>query len=317
MVLILGGMGFIGLHCARRFLDGGDDVVLSQHRAHREPAFLQGHPVERVRVERLDVTDGAAVLDVLRRNRVDSIVHLAVPALRDVDPLDEFTTNVLGLRSVLEAGRQAGVRRITVASSLAVYSGVPHGPWHEEVPLPVTSSNHTEAYKKAIEILGLHLGERTGVEVVMVRLAGIFGPLYHSMANLPSRLCVAASRGVEPDLTDLRAGVPRADVAHDWCYVEDCAAGIHAVHAAPSLRHHVYNVGGGRATTVGELVAAVRRSAPEAPAAQIAPPDTATPPRTDRYMDLSRITGELGYRPEFGVDGGVARYLDWLREHEE
>jgi nucleoside-diphosphate-sugar epimerase len=32
---------------------------------------------------------------------------------------------------------------------------------------------------------------------------------------------------------------------------------------------------------------------------------------------VSRIEGELGYRPEFGVDGGVARYLDWLREHEE
>lgn len=316
MVLILGGMGFIGLHCARRFLDGGDGVVLSQYRAHREPAFLQGHPVERVRVERLDVTDGAAVLDVLRRNRVDSIVHLAVPALRGVDPLDEFTTNVVGLRSVLEAGRQAGVRRITVASSLAVYSGVPHGPWHEDAPLPVTSSNHTEAYKKAIEILGLHLGERTGVEVVMVRLAGIFGPLYHTMANLPSRLCVAAARGVEPDLSGLPIDV-RADAAHDWCYVEDCAAGIHAVHAAPTLRHRVYNVGGGRATTVGELATAVRRSAPAAPPAPIAPPDTADPPRTDRHMDLSRITGELGYRPELGVDGGVARYLDWLREHEE
>lgn len=317
MVLILGGMGFIGLHCARRFLDGGDDVVLSQYRAHRQPEFLQGHPVDRVRIERLDVTDGASVLDVLRRNRVDSVVHLAVPALRGVDPLDEFTTNVVGLRSVLEAGRQAGVRRITVASSTAVYSGVAHGPWREDQPLPVTSSNHTEAYKKAIEILGLHLGERTGIEVVMVRLAGIFGPLYHTMANLPSRLCVAAARGVEPDFSDLRDGVPRADATHDWCYVEDCAAGIHAVHAAPALRHRVYNVGGGRATTVGELAAAVRRSAPDAPEAPIAPPDTTEPPRTDRYLDLSRIQGELGYRPEFGVDGGVARYLDWLREHEE
>ena len=44
---------------------------------------------------------------------------------------------------------------------------------------------------------------------------------------------------------------------------------------------------------------------------------TTTPPQTDRYMDLRRIEDELGYRPELGVDGGVARYLDWLREHEE
>jgi len=41
MVLITGGMGFIGLHTARRFLDAGEDVVVTQFRTRREPSFIE------------------------------------------------------------------------------------------------------------------------------------------------------------------------------------------------------------------------------------------------------------------------------------
>ena len=42
--LLIGGMGFIGLHTARRFLDAGQDVVVTYHSNRREPDFLQGRP---------------------------------------------------------------------------------------------------------------------------------------------------------------------------------------------------------------------------------------------------------------------------------
>ena len=40
MILITGGMGFIGMHVAKRFLDAGEDVILMQHQARREPALF-------------------------------------------------------------------------------------------------------------------------------------------------------------------------------------------------------------------------------------------------------------------------------------
>ena len=36
---------------------------------------------------------------------------------------------------------------------------------------------------------------------------------------------------------------------------------------------------------------------------------------TDRYMDLSRISSELGYKPQIGVERGLADYVAWLRTH--
>jgi UDP-glucose 4-epimerase len=76
------------------------------------------------------------------------------------------------------------------------------------MPLPLESASHTAAAKKAVEVLGLHFADSTGLPVVLLRLAAIYGPLYHSMANLPSRLCHAAVRRQAPNLDGVRGGPP-------------------------------------------------------------------------------------------------------------
>jgi UDP-glucose 4-epimerase len=308
--LLIGGMGFIGLHTARAFLDAGQDVVVTFHQNRREPDFLMSDLGTRCLVEQLDVTNFEAVDRVVKKHEAESIVYLAVPALAGVSPADEFRTNTQGYLNVLEAGHQARVRRITVTSSLAIYANVKQSPWQEDMNLPVGSSNPTEAYKKALEVLGLFFGQRTGLDVVFLRVAGIFGPLYHSMANLPSRLCHAATKGVSPDLHTMRGGPPRAGDGRDHCYVKDCAAGIQMAHAAPTLQHRVYNLGNGRATTPAELVSFVRKVVPGFDV-QLPPGGSEAP----SYMDLSRTSSEIGYQPRIGVEGGIADYLDWLRAH--
>src|ERR1700686_882759 len=100
--LLIGGMGFIGLHTARRFLDAGQDVVLTYHQNRREPDFLKEDPGKRAQVEQLDGLDANKVAGVIRRHGVDGVVYLAVPALHGVSPADEFQTNTQGYLNVLE-----------------------------------------------------------------------------------------------------------------------------------------------------------------------------------------------------------------------
>jgi UDP-glucose 4-epimerase len=308
--LLIGGMGFIGLHTARRFLDAGQDVVVTYHANRREPDFLKDEIGKRVKVEQLDVVDAARVADVIKQHDVEGVVYLAVPALAGVSPAEEFQTNTVGYLNVLEASRAAGVRRLTVTSSVAVYSNVAERPWREDMTVSTSSTNPTEAYKKALEVLGLYFGQRTGLDVIMLRVAGIFGPMYHSMANLPSRLVHAAAHGTAPDFSGMRAGPPKADDGNDSCYVKDCALGIQLAHAAPKLQHRVYNVGNGKITRNSEMVEAIREVVPEFQADLPAGGDAA-----NRYMDLSRISSELGYAPKIGVEKGLAEYVTWLRSH--
>jgi UDP-glucose 4-epimerase len=307
--LLIGGMGFIGLHTARAFLDEGQDVVVTYHSHRREPDFLQADLSSgRAIAEQLDVTSAEAVDSVVRKHGPEGIVYLAVPALAGVSPADEFRTNTQGYLNVLDAAQRANVRRVTVTSSLAVYSNVKQTPWREDMSLPVESTNPTEAYKKSLEILGLFFAQRTGMDIVMLRAAGIFGPLYHSMANLPSRLCHAAARGMPPDFATMRGGPPRAGDGRDHCYVKDCAHGIQLVHMAPKLNQRVYNLGTGRATTSQELVGYVRNAVPDFDA-------PLQPGGESSHMDLHHITEDVGYTPRIGVEQGIAEYIDWLRSH--
>src|SRR5207248_317836 len=194
-VLITGGMGFTGLHTARAFLDAGEDVVITWYQTWREPDFIKDDYHKRVKIERVDVTSHHDVLDVARRHRVTDICHLAVPGLGALSPAEDYRVNTASLINVLEAGRLVGARRISIASSQTVYGGVPEGPFREDMNLPAQSRSNTEAFKKAWEILGMHWGERSGIEVAMLRLGGIVGPLYHTLANLMSRLVHAAVNG--------------------------------------------------------------------------------------------------------------------------
>jgi len=312
MILITGGLGFIGLHTARALLDMGEDLVLTQYRVHREPDFIKDALGKRAFVEQLDVTDADRLMEIGKRYEIDKIVHLAVPGVNALGPAEDFRVNMLGLINILEAARTWEVKRLGLASSIAVYTGVNPGPFYEDMPLRPVGTNPTETYKKTFEIIGSHYAQRTGLEVVMLRIAGIYGPLYHSMANLPSRLVHAAVKGQEPDFRG--ADVFEED-ATDMCYVKDCGRGVAMVMRAESLPNRVYNIGAGRATSNRELVAAIKRVIEDAPIQLKAGRNPGA--RENAYCDLTRTRRDVGYEPQYTIETAIEDYVGWLRAGNE
>jgi UDP-glucose 4-epimerase len=310
MILITGGLGFIGLHTARSLLDIGEEIVLTQYRVAREPDFIREELGKRAFVEQLDVTDADALMSIGGRYKITGILHLATPGLGALGPADDYKVNMYGLLNVLEAGRAWEVRRIGLASSVAVYTGVQGGPFSEDMPLRLTPSYAVEAYKKASELLASHYAQRTGLDVVMLRIAGIWGPLYHSMGNAVSRLVHGAVRGESPEMR----GEIYEDDASDMCYVKDCGRGVALLQTASSLSHSVYNIGAGRATSNGEFADAIRRRYPEA-VLPLKPGGSAQ--RSQPFMDLTRIKQDVGYAPEFSVEAAMDDYIAWLQENAE
>lgn len=311
MILMTGGLGFIGAHAVEALLGSGEQIVATRFRTARIPSFLAEEIGKRVLVEALDVASPHAVIEVALKHKVTSIVHLVVTPLGALSPAEDYRLNMQGLINVLEAGRIAGAKRVSVASSSAVYAGLAAGPFREDMPVRLNPGHATEAFKKSFEALGHHYRERTGLEVVFLRIGNVYGPLYHSMNNLPSRLVHAAVRG-EPGPLPRPGGRPDfAEDSSDFVYVKDCALGIRLVHTAPALRHAVYNIASGVATSGADFAAA---TAAAVPGARIA----LTPGRGPDYrphaeLDLSRITGELGYRPRFNAAIGIADYAAWLK----
>ena len=312
MILVTGGMGFIGVHVVKSLLDAGENVVVTWNHSWRVPDFWQDEVGQRVMVERLDVSNAFDVLALARKHDVDGVVHLATPAVGSSTPSQDYAVNVQGLINVIEACRLVGARRLTYASTSTLYSGLKQGPYHEDSPLPLDSRSPTEAFKKAGEILLLHYAERVGLSVAAVRPRQVYGPMYYSGLNLPSRLCHAAVKGIEPDYGP--AGTPFAQDTADFTYVKDCAEVIKLVHQADTLKHRIYNVGGGRAFFMQELADAVQEMVPSAKI-ELQPGENPRGNPKDNYLDLSRVKDEFGFVPQYPVERGIPDYLTWLGNH--
>jgi UDP-glucose 4-epimerase len=314
MILVTGGLGFIGLHTACE-LATRDEVTVSYHRRRRDPekvAKLVGAPVRQVQ---LDVGQPDLVAQVMDTVRPDSVVHLAVPGLGALEPAEEITANMAGLVNVLEAARTGGVRRLTIASSVAVYDGAAQGPYRETDSLPVASRSATSAMKKAIEVLALHYADRTGLDIVLLRIGNIYGPMYHSLANVPSRLLHHAVKGRPLEewpggwsMEQFRSGL-------DLCYVKDAAAGIAQVHRAVHTRDRIYNVGSGTVASVGEIIDAAVAAVPGVTfPAQLR--EIEYRPERQAYLDIGRVIEEFRWSPRFSLAEGMADYARWLADHD-
>src|SRR5262245_59824337 len=157
MILVTGGLGFIGSHTVRALLDLGEACVLVQRRTGEVPADLTG---KHVAVEQADITDQSTLLDVGNRHKITGIVHLAGSMPWPADPRQpiEQTRKALGsLLNVMQAAHDWGVGRVGVASTIGVYSGVAgEGSFSEDMPLPMTAPHVIPTFKKIGEMLNEH-----------------------------------------------------------------------------------------------------------------------------------------------------------------
>jgi UDP-glucose 4-epimerase len=119
-VLVTGGAGFVGSTTAQRLIEAGHDIVVydSLLRGYRQ-AVPEG-----AKLVVGDIGDGALIERTLRDERIDAVLHCAAMGLvgESVQKPDVYyEVNVGGGIALLEAMRDAGVRRIVFSSSAAVY----------------------------------------------------------------------------------------------------------------------------------------------------------------------------------------------------
>jgi UDP-glucose 4-epimerase len=305
MILVTGGAGFIGSATVQALNDLGETCVLAQR---REAAPHDDRNV----VERVDITDRDALLDIGARHKITGIVHLAfsMPWPPGVDePVAGARKALQGLLNIVEAAQEWDVTRLGVASTIGVYMGTSgvRG-WREDAPLPLTSGHVIPAFKKVGELLNAYLAGTTGLEIVNYRIAGTWGPGRRpGPFAAAGHLVLAAAEGRAPDLDSL-AVAPRAGDASDLCYAKDAGRALALLHLADRLDHRTYNVGSGRPTSNAEVIAAIRKVVPGArvdlPEGQNGPP---------LFLDIARLREATGFRPAYDVERATADYLECLR----
>jgi UDP-glucose 4-epimerase len=279
-VLVTGAGGFVGANLVRRLLADGRDVV-ALVRPGSDPWRLEGLDVD---VVEADVREGVP-------GGFELVFHLAAHGAYSwqEDEAAIRETNVRGTEHALGAGR-----RVVVAGSSSEYGLKPHAPSEDE---PLVPNSVYAAAKAQASTIAIAQG------AVVLRLYSAYGPWEEPNRLIPTLL----ARGLAGELPPLVT--PK--VARDFIHVEDVHEAF--VRAAAAQPGRVYNVGSGRQTTVEEVVR-VARSLLEL---DVEPEWGSMPDRrwdTETWVaNPQRIRTELGWEAGIGLEGGLARTLEWLR----
>jgi nucleoside-diphosphate-sugar epimerase len=172
-VLVTGATGFTGGHLAQHLAACGDDVRAlvrprSRDRFDRSP--LPGHGVTAVDGDLMDA-------EAVRRaaEGVDVVYHIAATYREAGQPDSAYRAiNVDGTRHVLEAALASGVARVVHCSTGGVHGHIANPPANEDAPF-----NPGDVYQETkleAEKLAREFGSTTGLDVVVARPIGIYGP---------------------------------------------------------------------------------------------------------------------------------------------
>jgi UDP-glucose 4-epimerase len=247
--LVTGGAGFLGAALANRLVLNGRQVRVIDDLSAGDPARLD----ERVLFTRGDVADRPKLWTLLQD--VDCVYHLAARVLVSESilyPREYNEVNVGGTVSVMEAMRDAGVRRVVFTSSGAVYGEQAHQPVRED-QTPNPQSPYAVS-KLAAEYYVRTIGALWGIETVILRIFNAYGPGQHMPVSHPPvapRFLHQALRG--GSLVIFGGG----GQTRDFVYVDDVVEAMVAAATAADVDRRIINVGSGRDTSVNELATLV------------------------------------------------------------
>jgi nucleoside-diphosphate-sugar epimerase len=303
-VLVTGGAGFIGSNLADALVAAGDDVVILDDLSNG----LRGNVNPDARFVEGSIVD----IDVVRDAMADVEIVYHQAALGSVprsiaDPVASETVNCAGTLNVLVAARDAGARRVVVASSSSVYGGAAPMPTVESSPLlpkspygvtKLTVEHHTRVFDSLFDL-----------EAIALRYFNVFGPRQRPDSQYAAVIPLFIGALCEGRVPEIHGDGLQS---RDFTFVDDVVRANLAAATSPASGIAV-NIAGGRPHTILETYGAIATALGS----------TVEPVHVgDRegdikasWADASLASELLGWEATVPFEEGMRRTVAWFREH--
>ncbi|MBM3153338.1 MAG: SDR family oxidoreductase [Chloroflexi bacterium] len=302
--LVTGGAGFIGSHLARVLLERGDSVRVFDNFSTGRRENLKG--LEDIELIEGDLRDNSSIARAV--HGIDYVYHLAafvsVPQSMQ-DPQTCFEVNAGGTVGLLEAARRAGVRKVLLASSTAVYGNTDIFPTGEGTTLQPLSPY---AVSKQVNELYARLYTQTmGLPVVALRFFNVYGPRQRPDSDYAAAIPIFL-RCLLDDQQITIFGDGRQ--TRDFIYVRDVVEAL-LLSAASDAAGEAFNVCTGREATLLDLLEELSGIAPRQPEVRF---DAPRPGDIYRSLgDPTRAEAVIGFRASTSLADGLKQTLDWMK----
>ena len=269
-VLVTGGAGYIGSHTCVELLNAGHEIFVVDN-------LCNGHEVALERVRGItncelqfvnaDIRDSSAIDEIFKTFEPDAVIHFA--GLKAVgesvsDPVKYYDVNVGGSISLLLAMSKAGCNNIVFSSSATVYGKPQYLPYDEEHP-----TNPVNPYGRTKLIIESIINDWTKVDTKRKGcILRYFNPVGAHESGLIGEEPIGIPNNLMPYIAQVASGRRKhlnifgndyetADGTgeRDYIHVVDLAlAHIGALNQGKLDKFEILNIGGGKSTTVLELI---------------------------------------------------------------
>jgi UDP-glucuronate 4-epimerase len=315
-ILVTGGAGFIGSHLCERLLREGNQVVcLDNFCDFYNPELKRKNIQDAIRDSNFhlvsgDLLDRAWLERLVLKSETDLVVHLA--AMAGVRPSIEnpglyAEVNITGTMNLLEASRQAGIKRVVFASSSSVYGDNPKTPFAESDPVDHPISPYA-ATKKAGELICHTYHHLFGMSILCLRFFTVYGPRQRpdlAIHKFARRILAGQPIPVFGDGSTRR----------DYTYIDDILDGVTKAidHVQRKNVYDIFNLGESRTIRLDEMICVIEDALGVKAIREVHPAQPGDVEIT--YADISKSRQILGYNPQMAFTDGVGRFVEWMRQN--
>ncbi len=310
-LLVTGGAGFIGSNFIRLLLRSHPDYkVINLDKLTYAGNLANLSDVEtnpNYTFQKGDICDSGFVASLLG-SEIDAVVHFAAESHVDRSIADArafIETNVEGTYTLLDAARRQKILRFVHVSTDEVYGSM--APGESATEQAALAPNSPYAASKASSDLIVRSFWRTyGFPAIITRSSNNYGPYQFPEKLIPLMITNALEGKKLPVYGD---GMNE----RDWVYVEDhCRALDRVLH--DGRPGEVYNIGCGAPARNLEIVRGLLRILGQSE--ELIEFVTDRPGHDRRYaLETTKISKELGWKPEVGFATGLATTVEWYRSH--
>ncbi|MBE0680845.1 MAG: SDR family NAD(P)-dependent oxidoreductase [Anaerolineales bacterium] len=302
--LVTGGAGFIGSHISRTLLENGNKVRILDNFSSGKRENLKGQDVEIIEG---DLRDVSKVADAVKG--MDIIFHeaafVSVPESME-KPQECLDVNITGTSILFDAARKAGIGRVVVASSAAVYGDSEAYPLSEDSPLRQLSPYAIS--KRVDEMYAELFTQQFSLEVAALRYFNVYGPRQRPDSMYAAAVPIFIRRMLDnKPITIYGDGGQTRDLVN----VRDVVQANLLASEHPAAPGRIFNVCTGVETRLLDLLDILYEIFPNAPKHVHAEPRAG-----DIYRSIGtpkKIVETLGFKPQVTLADGLYEAVESMR----
>ncbi len=305
-ILVTGGTGFVGSHLVEELVNQGANVITTYLELDPLSYFFSQKLNEKVVMVQADVEDFEKMHDIITKNNIEYIFHLAAQAIVETafyNPKRTLTTNIIGTINILESARLfPKVKAIIVASSDKAYGKLIKGRYKETDPL--RGDHPYEVSKSSADLISYSYYKTYGVPVITTRFGNIYGEGDLNFSRIIPGILKSL---IKNETLELRSN---GKFIRDYLYVKDVVNGyLLLARNINRVKGEAFNFGSKETLSVLEVIKLIEKTLKKKVNYKIL--NSAKNEIPYQSLDFSKINRLFSWNPKYSLKNTIESIESW------